>query len=226
MVRKKSLSNRELTLALARVLRERQDVKVKPKALTKKEIAIALAKILRNQKRKEESKRIIREEKSIEEKVSIKALQESQLSMVKSTDFWKEHEKHHKGAKLEILESEGPRNSDSLRASLASVDLGYSSQVEEGGVSYGPAEQQHLAPSGGDSYMGSNDPNRPGFWATCTCGMTMEVDSNPKNNNTIEVKSYGVAMTSSGNASVYTAAPSGQAVSYGVAESKGASYKA
>lgn len=223
MAAKKKLSNRELTLALARVLRERREVKVKPKPLTKKEIAIALAKILRNQKRKESVKRFGHEEVSIEEKVSIKALQESQLSMVESTDFWKEHEKHHKGAKLEILDSDNQRSGDSLRASLATVDVGYSSQTEEVGVSYGPAEQQQVQAGSGDMYMGSNDPDRPGFWATCTCGMTMEVDSNPKGN-AVEVKSYGVAMTSTGNASVYTAAPSGQPVTYGATESKGASY--
>jgi hypothetical protein len=218
------LSNRALAKLLSKSLGKKVIIEDQKKKSKEEKLQQLIKQILNIPSPKNKS-RFANEEPSIEDKVSSKDLEESQLHMVESTPFWQEHQKKHQGAKLTIFNPGTRHSSETIRSALGSSDLDYTStqnQIEKG-VSYGP--EQSSAPvhnAEALSYMGANDPSRPGFWATCECGMTMEVEGGGASSSPI-IKSYGVATTGASMASIYSgtnsfgasySSPSTQKISY------------
>jgi hypothetical protein len=191
---------------LARLLSKNLKKKVEPKKESKQELDLIIKKILSTTQPKKQEKKRVLEEHSIEEKVDERALEESQKRMIESTDFWQEHKKKHKGAEITIFNHGTRFSSESLQSSLPSKGGATYVAQEMGGISYGPGPSAMPTTGGeGVSYMGANDPSRPGFWLTCNCGMTMEVQGGAHAGSAPEIKSYGVSAAATKLDSVYGA---------------------
>ncbi len=164
-------------------------IQVQERVITPKELARALASILAF-KRPAENKK-----ESIEAKVTDKAVAESQLHIIESSDMWQQHKKTHANAHLTIIEPTEVRNPESIRQMLGKEIVPYApSPVVTA------AYKETLSPvhtyggphtTAGGEYVGPGHPSQPGFMAGCDCGMVLKVEPN-KQDQQLQVTSYGI----------------------------------
>ncbi|MBI5797795.1 hypothetical protein HZA98_02740 [Candidatus Woesearchaeota archaeon] len=152
-----------------------------------------------------------RSEPGLEKQLTPEEMEQQKLNAIQHSPQWQEHARLHKQAgwgvaKLHIAE-------EPILQNAANQELVQYVQSPKDTGSYGASLAQHSS-SGGNHYLGANDPNRSGFWAGCNCGAEFKIESGNKGP---EVKSYGVVGTD--QKSTNYAVQSTQHKSYGASES-------
>ncbi len=163
---------------------------------------------------------------NIEKQVSPESMDEEKMYLIENSDPWKQHLAMHKkaglgNAKLFVSgEAVLGEKRDPLRERLGlKKEEQNNSDVKEGepkieNITYGPKENDssniyttstHNHSS--NAYMGSNNPDRPGFWATCNCGA--EFNANVAEDGHLEIKTYTVeSSVGTANETAYDNKPS------------------
>ena len=130
----------------------------------------------------------------IEKHLSPEEMEKADIRRITASDTWQDHLDMHKKSGIGEAKLFVPgepvlgKKGDALRERFGLKEQEVEVSLEEtksASAIYGPVLHE-----GAVHYMGANDPNRPGFWATCNCGA--EFNATEGEDGKMEVKSYNI----------------------------------
>jgi hypothetical protein len=130
---------------------------------------------------------------TMEKKLSPEAIEKAQIGIITGSEEWQHHQRLHKKSGMQDAKLFIPGEAvlgeirDPVRERFGLQQEAKPKEEDTSkkkGLAYGPQTQDHA----GGHYMGANDPNRPGFWATCNCGADFSAQT--LGDGSVKVKSY------------------------------------